>query len=66
MDYSHSPFLVYLVGALGVLMAVLVVGVAFFMFRRPPAAPPDAPPPSPPRRPGSGPGAPGGEDGDLG
>jgi hypothetical protein len=66
MDYSHSPFVEYLVGAVAILMGVLVVAMVFLMFRRPrpepPAAPPDAPPP---KRRGSGPGA-GGDPGELG
>jgi hypothetical protein len=72
MDYSHSPVLIYVMGAAGILMGVLVVTMAFMMFRRPhpPAEPPGsaaAPaPPPPPKRRGSGPGDPDADPGDVG
>lgn len=60
MDFTHSPFLFWLVAVAGALLGVLVTVMALMMFRKPRGA--DAPPP----RRGSGPGAPGQDGGDLG
>jgi hypothetical protein len=36
MDYSHSPFLIYLIGGLGVLLGVVFLALALVLLRRPP------------------------------
>jgi ABC-type branched-subunit amino acid transport system permease subunit len=35
MDYSHSPFLIYLIGGLGVLLGVVFLALALVLLRRP-------------------------------
>jgi hypothetical protein len=63
MDYTHSPYLFWLVAIAGVLFGVLVMAMALMMFRKPRGTGGGSAPP--PRR-GSGPGDSGHDGGDLG
>jgi len=45
MDYSHSPFVIYLIGGLGVLLGIAFLALALVLLKRPrggPGGPPGA------------------------
>lgn len=43
MDYSHSPFVIYLIGGLGVLLGIAFLALALAMLRRPRGGGPGGP-----------------------